>query len=208
MKIKKYIHIRSFTFADALTSLGLVFGWAALTFVLVERVFIAIILNSSALILDLLDGYVARKQNTQSTFGTRFDSFVDSINYLVFPLILYSVGHAEQTYLIIIGGACTMLCGILRLVTWSGSEESGKGNGELVIFSGFTVPHAFFIVMGIFWAEKLLSVNLSLLFLFLAVLVSFLMISTFPIKKSKINYMIFIGLTVVNLSLSVWQLID
>ena len=54
-------------------------------------------------ILDLLDGYLARRLNQITEFGNIFDSFVDKISFITVIISLAFFGYISMKLLVIIG---------------------------------------------------------------------------------------------------------
>ena len=70
-----------------------------------ELAWIMTALATVALILDGLDGWLARRRDTQSPFGARFDMEVDAFFILILAVLVWQFGKA---------GAWVILSGVLR----------------------------------------------------------------------------------------------
>ncbi len=100
---------------------NLVLGIAAILLVFQEKVELAAIMVIVAMLLDGLDGRVARALNVTSEFGKELDSLSDVISFGVAPaFIVYAV--AFQDYNVIIACTATAIfpvCGALRLARFN-----------------------------------------------------------------------------------------
>lgn len=66
------------------------------------------------MILDAMDGYIARKNKLVRNFGIAFDSFVDTVNYLIAPCIVLFV-HTGKNPISLIVFFVYFTTGIIRL---------------------------------------------------------------------------------------------
>jgi CDP-diacylglycerol--serine O-phosphatidyltransferase len=75
---------------------------------------LAIVLMVLSMLIDMLDGMLARKYKLESGFGRQLDSFCDVFTYLVLPLfILYQFGMKDALSIILL--FIFLTCGLLRL---------------------------------------------------------------------------------------------
>jgi phosphatidylglycerophosphate synthase len=74
-----------------------------------------VVLSTVALILDWVDGQVARRTHTESAFGARFDMEVDA--FLILVLSVY-VARSAGAWVLAIGLARYLLLGAERLLPW------------------------------------------------------------------------------------------
>ncbi len=124
--------------AGAVTLLSLLAAWSAIAFLLDSNVRLAIVFAVIAFLLDIADGFLARKLGTTSEFGRLLDSMVDAVNYSMLAALV-----AERVLLPgVLGfvvGFLILACGILRLVlfTMSGFEEEGNR----LYYVGVITPH-------------------------------------------------------------------
>ncbi|MEM7819424.1 MAG: CDP-diacylglycerol--serine O-phosphatidyltransferase [Candidatus Aenigmatarchaeota archaeon] len=121
-----------------------------------------------AVIIDFIDGKIARKFKHANEFGKNIDSLADIVSFGVAPAILlqqFLSGYAVFVpFLLIIGG-------IYRLARFNISKEK-YFIGLPITFNGFIIP--LFYVLGI------LNGNISIL---LSIVLFILMISKLKIKK-------------------------
>lgn len=147
--------LRSYTPADFLTIGNAACGTIAIFLCLdylagEERRYLwtAFVLLPAALVLDVLDGYVARlNRRRQSVLGADLDSLADVISFGVAPAVLgYTLGLRGGWDMLIL--TYFVVCGVSRLarfnVTAAGlaDEETGK----VKYFEGTPIPTSVIIV--------------------------------------------------------------
>jgi CDP-diacylglycerol--serine O-phosphatidyltransferase len=124
--------------AGSVTLLSLLAAWSAIAFLLDSNVRLAIVFAVVAFLLDIADGFLARKLGATSEFGRLLDSMVDAVNYSMLAALV-----AERLLLPgVLGfvvGFLILACGILRLVlfTMNGFEEEGNR----LYYVGVITPH-------------------------------------------------------------------
>lgn len=124
--------------AGAVTLLSLLAAWTAIAFLLDSNIRLAIVFAVLAFLLDIADGFLARKLGTTSEFGRLLDSMVDAVNYSMLAALV-----AERILLPgplgFIVGFLILACGILRLAlfTMNGFEEEG----DRLYYVGVITPH-------------------------------------------------------------------
>ncbi len=142
-----------------------------------------------AMILDGLDGRVARLTNTQSKFGAEFDSLADMVSFGVAPaLVMFSWGLDDLGKF---GWAMAFIyvaCAALRLARFNTQIDTADKN----FFSGLASPAAAAVVAGVVWVchdEGWVGVNLpfelSLLAGGITALMGILMILNVPYQSFK-----------------------
>ncbi len=142
-----------------------------------EKAAVAIVL---AIVLDGLDGRVARKLNATSKFGVEFDSFSDLVSFGIAPAVLvynwcFKVPADEFGVLVTFIFA---LCGASRLARFNIADENLKS------FSGLPTPGAAAAVAGLIYCVP--DPGISLLWCLVAAI---LMLSLAFLMVSKIEYM-------------------
>ncbi|MCR6106267.1 CDP-diacylglycerol--serine O-phosphatidyltransferase [Salipaludibacillus agaradhaerens] len=160
--------------ANVMTIMNLGFGSLALLSLLQGHTGLTVAFISTAAILDLLDGKIARKMNIQSELGKQLDSLCDLISFgvapslLLFHSVLYQFGAAGAMASIFF-----IICGAIRLAQFNISNSSGFFIGLPITGAGCLLTISF-----------LFSYSLSPpLFMFLILSLSILMISHFRFKK-------------------------
>ena len=158
--------LRSYTPADFLTIGNAACGTVAIFLCLdylagEERRYLwtAFILLPVALVLDVLDGYVARlNRRRQSVLGADLDSLADVISFGVAPAVLgYTLGlrggwdMAILTYFVV--------CGVSRLARFNvtAADLSDQDTGKVKYFEGTPIPTSV-VIVGIlalaFWSGR------------------------------------------------------
>lgn len=138
-----------------------------------------------AMVLDALDGRVARMTHTESDFGAQYDSLVDMVSFGLAPaLVMYEwalSGLGKMGWLaafIFVAGAG------LRLARFN----TQVGLGEKRYFRGLPSPAAAALVAGFVWVLYSFGVpgrELSLLAMFVTVLGGILMVSNIRYRSFK-----------------------
>lgn len=137
-----------------------------------------------AMVLDGLDGRVARLTNTTSAFGEQYDSLSDMVSFglapslLMFNWALHDLGK--------VGWICAFIyavCAALRLARFN----TQIGSVDSRYFIGLASPAAAAIVAGIIWVGYDAQVSLELS-IFAAIMTAFsglLMVSNFNYSSFK-----------------------
>ncbi len=142
-----------------------------------------------AMILDGLDGRIARMTNTQSAFGAEFDSLSDMVSFGLAPaLVAFSWGLAPLgrfgwaiSFIYIAGAA-------IRLARFNTQIETADKN----YFTGLASPSAAALVAGMIWIATdygLVGEDLPWMLSFLAALLTglagILMVTNIPYSSFK-----------------------
>lgn len=147
--------IRSYTWADALTIGNAACGTICLflcvdylAFGDMRRIWIAIWLLPLALVLDTLDGYVARLTRMRpSLLGADLDSLADVISFGVAPAVLgYTLGLRGGWDVVCL--VFFVVCGVSRLARFNvtSSVLTDVGTGKVKYFEGTPIPTSIIIV--------------------------------------------------------------
>ncbi|TAL27530.1 MAG: CDP-diacylglycerol--serine O-phosphatidyltransferase [Nitrospirae bacterium] len=137
-----------------------------------------------AMVFDGLDGWIARLTNSTTRFGIELDSLSDLVAFGVAPaVVLYKWSLIPFGR---IGWAAAFLfvaCGALRLARYNVQ----MGSTEKKSFTGMPIPGAAAIVAAtaIFYNEMGWSAVKSVFILFLAFVLSILMVSTLRFHGAK-----------------------
>ena len=145
-----------------------------------------------AVILDFLDGWVARKTKRvdQVGFGKNIDSLSDVISFGVAPgMLLYSASTSFSIpYINILVSLLIVLCGIIRL-----SRFNVLSNSSLDLsrdkFIGLPIPSTA-LILGSLYLSNIFNIELSLAIMGV---VSILMVSNFEYPKIKNTKLLLIG---------------
>jgi CDP-diacylglycerol--serine O-phosphatidyltransferase len=155
--------LRSYSWADALTIGNAACGTIAIFLCLDylatgSRRFLwtAFLLLPTALVLDVLDGYVARlDRRRQSVLGADLDSLADVISFGVAPAVLgFTLGlrggwdMAVLTYFVV--------CGVSRLARFNVTAEAlaDRTTGKVGYFEGTPIPTSI-VIVGVLCAAML-----------------------------------------------------
>jgi len=140
----------------------------------------------AAMVADMIDGRLARKVKSTSSFGGQLDSLCDVISFGVAPAflmvkVLESVGAADETFLqrsIWLAAVAYMSCAIIRLARFN--VENEEDESAHMSFMGLPTPAAAGVVVSlvILHQEELPTVNVIVYALpFLALGMAALMVS-------------------------------
>lgn len=162
---------------------NLVLGVISIILVFNGEADLAAMLVIIAMLLDGLDGRVARALNVQSEFGKELDSLSDVISFGVAPaFVVYAVAfqdYSAEAYWTVIAWTVTSLfpiCGALRLARFNVSD------GPSGYFIGLPIPAA----GGVLATVSLFHAELTAPLLVAAeLLLAFLMISTIKYPSFK-----------------------
>lgn len=178
--------LRQLDFANTLTLLGLMFSYLSVIFAIHKQFYAALICMILSGIIDLFDGYVARKsQRTelQSQVGKQLDSIVDVCSFGFAPATFaycFGLSDAISVVLLIVYVAMNAL----RLAYFNSTGLSIEGGEEY--FTGLPVTYAaMFIpltfITSFFLADSTVKLILDFLYLLLAVA----MVSNFKMLKIR-----------------------
>lgn len=154
-----------------------------------------------AVLLDGLDGRIARMMNTSSDFGREMDSLADAITFGLAPAVLafawgfYSVfaDAAVRDTLLRFGYFVSflfLLCGTMRLARFNITTNpvpKNPGKPDRKYFVGLAIPAAAGMVAAVVYAAgaPIRSLPFSIAWMLLLVMLSFLMVSTWRYRSFK-----------------------
>lgn len=123
-------------------------GFYAITSAMGGRYETAVIAIFVAMILDGMDGRVARLTNTQSEFGAQYDSLSDMVSFGAAPaLVIYSWAFASLGKLGLFAAFVHAAGGALRLARFNTQLATADKN----YFQGLPSPAAAAILAGFIW---------------------------------------------------------
>ncbi len=138
-----------------------------------------------AMVLDALDGRVARLTHTESAFGTQYDSLVDMVSFGLAPaLIMYEWALSGMGRL---GWLAAFLYAVgagLRLARFN----TQVGIADKRYFTGLPSPAAAALVMGFIWVLHSYGIpgrDISILALLVTVVAGGLMVSNIRFRSFK-----------------------
>jgi CDP-diacylglycerol---serine O-phosphatidyltransferase len=156
--------LRSFTPADVLTvgnaSCGTIAIFLCLDYVAADNrrfLWMAFLLLPLALVLDVLDGYVARlTRSRQSVMGGDLDSLSDVISFGVAPAVLgFTLGLRGGWDMLCL--TYFVVCGVSRLARFNvtAADLADAATGKVKYFEGTPIPSSILIVALLGVAFKL-----------------------------------------------------
>lgn len=160
--------------ANMLTIGNLAFGGAAIMATMNGHFTFSVLFIFIAGLLDRFDGMVARKFNLESELGKQLDSMSDIISFGVAPaLLMYSLILNEYSVTGMIMTVIYIACGAFRLARFNISDSNG-------FFTGLPIT-----VAGVILTLSYFAINFvpSVTYMFLYIILSLLMISTFTLRK-------------------------
>lgn len=138
-----------------------------------------------AMIMDTLDGRVARLTKTQSAFGAQYDSLSDMVSFGIAPaLVSYNWGLSELGKPGWLAAFIFAATGALRLARFNVQSSSVDKR----YFIGLPIPAAAAVVAGMVWFGTELAIsgkNLSLLVALIVSAMGILMVSQFKYYSFK-----------------------
>jgi CDP-diacylglycerol---serine O-phosphatidyltransferase len=109
-----------FLLPNLMTILGLCAGLTSIRFVLAGRIEAAAALILLAVVLDGLDGLIARRLNAASNFGAELDTLADFVNFGVAPgLLVFQFAFAGEPGLTWVFVLVYVICTCLRLARFN-----------------------------------------------------------------------------------------
>ncbi|HEX5228905.1 MAG TPA: CDP-diacylglycerol--serine O-phosphatidyltransferase, partial [Bryobacteraceae bacterium] len=154
----------------------------------------------AAVVLDGLDGRIARMTNTTSAFGREMDSLADVVTFGIAPAVL---AYAWGVQFVTAGGFLQdhragyflafifLLCGAARLARFNVQTNpvpANPGRADRKYFVGLPIPAAAGMVAAVVYANDSVPLQwwiLSAFWLALLALLSFLMVSTWRYPSFK-----------------------
>jgi CDP-diacylglycerol--serine O-phosphatidyltransferase len=148
-ELKELLYRRRYAIPNAVTVGNMFCGFIAIMYASSGRLEKAVIAILIAILLDGLDGRVARRLNATSKFGVEFDSFSDVVSFGLAPaVIMYH--WAFQLIADEVGVAVTFLyalCAASRLARFNIAAENLKS------FSGLPTPGAAAFIVSIVYTS-------------------------------------------------------
>jgi CDP-diacylglycerol--serine O-phosphatidyltransferase len=149
--VKRTIRRRGIYLLPNLFTTGALFsGYYAITSAISGRYETAVIAIFVAMILDGLDGRVARLTNTQSEFGVQYDSLSDMTSFAVAPaIVMYLWAFTSLGKLGLFAAFVHMAGGALRLARFN----TQVGTADRRYFQGLASPAAAAVLAGFIWVS-------------------------------------------------------
>jgi CDP-diacylglycerol--serine O-phosphatidyltransferase len=180
--------------ADLFTLANGLLGFIAITYIVDHNYLAASLLILVAMVMDGLDGYIARLTGSERALGRILDSISDSISFCVAPaLLIYGIFYdKEENFLLSVNNLLTLaasallaIFGIARLVRYSGKDFSAP------TFKGLPTPAcalATILLCYLFAGEKasfFYIANQPHVVLLFCLAMAFVMISDIPYPKVR-----------------------
>ena len=176
----------------------------------------AAVLILAALLLDGLDGTVARLTHTSSQFGIEFDSLADVVSFGVAPAVLmYVFALAPWETWGGLGPALFAVCGALRLARFNVQTLAV----EKSYFTGLPIPAAAAMIAATIFMYFMLGLENTgskpVIFAVIACGMAGLMVSNFRylslkqhhLKKRSTIWLLLSALAVIILTIAMWQIV-
>jgi CDP-diacylglycerol---serine O-phosphatidyltransferase len=160
--------------ANIVTLINLSLGGFAIIETLKGNLNLSLLLIFLAAFADRFDGMVARKFHIESELGKQLDSMSDIISFGVAPALLIYQGILSEfgfpgTFFIVL----YLGCGAFRLARFNLSEQTGYFTGLPITVAGCIATFSFLFI----------PYSPPQVFIFIMIILSFLMISPFKVKK-------------------------
>jgi len=167
------------------TTAGLFAGFYAIVAAMKGIYDLAAVAIFVAMIMDALDGRVARLTNTQSAFGAEFDSLSDMVSFGMAPaLVVFSWSLATLGKLGWLAAFIYAAAGALRLARFN--TQIGKADKRY--FQGLPIPAAAGVVASMVWLANEYNVpggEINILVAVVTVLTAILMVSNIRYHSFK-----------------------
>lgn len=167
------------------TTAALFAGFFAIVAAMGDRFEAAAVAIYIAMLLDGIDGRVARLTNTQSDFGAEYDSLADMISFGLAPaLVIYQWSLFQMGKLGWLAAFVYTACAALRLARFN----TQVGIADKRYFQGLASPSAAAIVAGIVWVGDsyvLTGPSLTVFALVLTLVSGLLMVSNIRYHSFK-----------------------
>ncbi|KUO48779.1 MAG: hypothetical protein APF76_18015 [Desulfitibacter sp. BRH_c19] len=164
---------------NSVTLLNLILGFYAIILIIREQFVIAAFLIFVGMILDGIDGRLARKIAVDNPIGKELDSLADLISFGVTPsLLIYQMYLTEYSILGVVVAVIFPVCGAVRLARFNAVDSTDSSN----YFKGLPITAGGGILISFVLAGASLP---SVVFIPIVLLVGYLMISTIKYPNFK-----------------------
>ena len=121
-------------------------GWSCVVYAMRGDLTLAAPFIGVAMVLDMLDGRIARMTGTASEFGVQLDSLADVISFGMAPAaIAYGAGMKGLWDVVIL--VYFVACGVSRLARFNvTAEELSAGTAKVEYFEGTPIPTSVVLV--------------------------------------------------------------
>lgn len=180
--MKHRLYFSTAAFPNMITLCNLIAGFISILMSIQEKFEYAVWLIFLGLLLDSLDGHVARIFGNETSFGRELDSLADAVSFVVAPcLFVVNVFFLNTSIAFLLVVIFYLCAGIFRLARYNVNPTKGG------FFEGLPTPAAALALMMTMWAihknhwdERSFSL-INVVFLMTAL--GFLMVSEIPYPK-------------------------
>lgn len=138
-----------------------------------------------AMVMDGLDGRVARLTKTQSAFGAQYDSLSDMVSFGITPaLVVYNWALSGLGKLGWLAAFIYAATGALRLARFNIQMESSDKR----YFVGLPIPAAAAVVAGLVWMGSEFELSGKHINVVLAFIIAFIVVAIGVLMVSRIRY--------------------
>ncbi len=169
-----------FVLLNLTTILGILLGTASIAVaVFSDALGVAVLLIMASALIDRYDGRIARRYRLVSTLGARLDSANDVVTFAIAPAVLLAQGFFLNVSFLVAAITIYVLFGSFRLLRFHQREERTRTQGIPI------TPIGVLLSVLLWGIESRIEASLGsdlALFAFV-LLLSFLMIAPFTVKK-------------------------
>ncbi|MBD3319357.1 CDP-diacylglycerol--serine O-phosphatidyltransferase [Candidatus Woesearchaeota archaeon] len=166
---QEYALTKLLKLADLVTLFNALLGLLAIIFAITGSLFAASSTLLVAVVVDFLDGRIARMTGTANEFGKQLDSLSDTISFGVAPAVIGFV--ITQSRLAIVAISIFLFCGVLRLAKFNIMDTKGLYIGMPITANGIIIPLLIFFSVPVLYFPYI--------YLFLGIL----MVAPIQVKK-------------------------
>ena len=152
--------------AGLVTVLSIGASWAAIALLIAGHLKWSVLVALLAFVLDMVDGFVARRTGTSSDFGRTFDSMADLINYSVWSALAAALWIAPGVWGWFVGGLF-VIGGAVRLTRFT---VDGFDDGAVKYYRGVVTPHLTLAAMVLLILSQLMNIPVAVSAVVLATL--------------------------------------
>jgi CDP-diacylglycerol--serine O-phosphatidyltransferase len=172
--------VRTIGPAGAVSLLSLATAWAAIGLAVVGSLRASVLCALLAFLLDMADGWVARRFRVSSEFGRQLDSMIDVLNYSVYAAVLSAFYLAPG----VLGwalGFVIVATGMLRLLRFN--IEGFTDDEPIKYYRGIVVVHLSLAAITLLLLREWLQ-DVAVLSVVVLLVLSFLQLSLIRIRKT------------------------
>jgi CDP-diacylglycerol--serine O-phosphatidyltransferase len=172
--------VRTIGPAGAVSLASLAVAWAAIGLAVVGSLRASVLCALVAFLLDMADGYIARRLRVSSEFGRQLDSMIDVVNYSLYAAVLSAFYLAPG----VVGwalGLVIVTTGILRLLRFN--IEGFTDDEPVKYYRGIVVVHLSLAAITLLLLKQWLG-DVAVLSVVVLLVLSVLQLSLIRIRKT------------------------